>query len=167
VEKKKGGPGKFFAVLLSMAGIVIIGITVHQEFIAKRLHQVQARVIIPAGKFANADDFIRNGKIGSSRANTWNVSIRYTYAVDGKIYPGHLVTLGGNSFQSEKDARKSLEGLFWDGNITAWYDKQNPGVAFLDPRPRRSGYQAGIICFMLAFIAAMYMDKAYSWLKRQ
>jgi hypothetical protein len=167
VDKVTGGPGKLFAVLLSIAGVVIIGVTVRQEFLAKKLQPVQAKVIIPAGKSANANDFIRNGKVGISKANSWNVSIRYEYTVEGRMYQGHLASLGGNSFRTEKDARNSLKGLMGDGSVTAWYDKQNPDIAYLDPRPRRSGYQGGIICFMLAFISNIFMDKAYYLLKRK
>jgi hypothetical protein len=162
-----GGPGRLFAVLLAIAGVVIIGVTVRQEIIAIRLQSVQANVILPEGKIANANDFISNGKVGSSKANTWNVSIKYEYAVSGKNYHGYLVSLGGNSFRTEMDAQKSLEGLMGDGTILAWYDKQRPNVAFLDPKPRRSGYQGAIICLMLAAFAYLYLDKIYYWLRRK
>ncbi len=162
-----GGPGKLFAVVLLMAGVVIIVVTIHQELQATRLQPVQARVILPAGKTANANDFIRYGRVGTSKAPSWNISIRYKYVVEGNNYLGYLATLGGNSFLTEKDAQKCLEGLFGDGNVTAWYDKQSPGIAFLDPAPRRSGYRDGTICFVLAFIVNIFMDKAYYWLREK
>ncbi|WP_054698394.1 hypothetical protein [Geotalea toluenoxydans] len=87
---------------------MIIGVTVRQEIIAKRLQSVQAKVILPEGKIVNANDFISNGKVGTSKANSWNVSIKYEYVVNGKNYYGYLASLGGNSFSTEMDARKSL-----------------------------------------------------------
>lgn len=161
------GPGRFFAVLLAIAGVLIIGVTVRQEIIAKRLQSVQAKVILPEGKTANTNDFINNGKVGISKANTWNVSIKYEYAVSGKNYHGYLVSLGGNSFRTEMDAQKSLERLMGNGFIPAWYDTKRPNVAFLDPKPRRSGYKGAMICLMLAAFANMYLDKMYHWLRRK
>jgi hypothetical protein len=165
-ESQMGGPGRFFAVLLVMAGFVIFGVTMRQEIIAKRLQSVQAKVILPEGKIANATNFISNSKMGASKANTWNVLIKYEYVVNGKNYNGYLASLSGNSFTSEIDALKSIEGLMGDGTILAWYDKQHPNVAFLDPTPRRSGYKGAIICLMLAAFAYLYLDKIYYWLSR-
>lgn len=162
-----GGPGRFLAVLLAIAGVVIIGVTVRQEILAGRLHSVQAKVILPEGKTANTSDFVSNGKVGTSKANTWNVSIRYEYAVNGKNYHGYLASLGGNSFRTEMEARNSLKGLMGDGSIVAWYDKQRPNVAVLAPKPGRSGYKAATICLLLAAFANLYLDQICYWLRRK
>lgn len=144
-----------------------MGVTVRQEIIAGRLRSVQAKVILPEGKTANASDFVSNGKVGTSRANTWNVSIRYEYAVNGKNYHGYLASLDGNSFRTETEARNSLKGLMGDGNILAWYDRQRPNVAVLDPKPSHSGYKGAIICLLLAAFAYLYLDQICYRLRRK
>lgn len=59
--------------------------------------------------------------------------VRYSYSVDGQEYEGTKITYTQGQYRTESRAREDLEPYPVGGQVTVYYDPQNPKSLVLEP----------------------------------
>nr|QFG73683.1 MAG: hypothetical protein [Megaviridae environmental sample] len=88
-------------------------------------------------KYIKTTAVIDNLEIYKFSDNTYNIDIRYSYDVGGKIYTSDVYSLTSLSFYSEKDAEQNINkhytGTIIDDQdeINIYYNPQNPHESYV------------------------------------
>ena len=119
-------PGKIFGTFFAIAALLVALTIVARFQVSMRMQRVNGTLADePNGGKAISYSI---GHLGSSRANSVNVKVRYCYTVNGKDYEGATLGLNGNSYgtNSEEKVKQIITELTRSSEISVWYDPKHP-----------------------------------------
>lgn len=151
--------GKIFGSFFVVCAALILFTIVNRSLLTSRMRPIQGSLAdAPVG--GNKDISYVYGFLGSSRANTYNITVRYYYVVNRVKHQGKLVGLNGNSFVSEKVANGIIEKYIKSDKVTVWYDPKYPDFAVLEkPSVDNKLYLMLILSIVIAFLCNHFLDR--------
>jgi hypothetical protein len=163
------GPGKIFGSLFTVAAI-LVALTIVVRF------QVSTRMLRVTGELADEPGGSNKaitysiGRLGTSRANSVNVKVRYHYVVNGKTYEGTTLSLNGNSYgtHSEEKIKKLISDLTQSSVISVWYDPKRPYISvILEPQIGTNSLIWLGLLTLAAFLCFYSLDQVVLRLQRK
>jgi hypothetical protein len=151
--------GKIFGGFFVLCAVMIFVIIVNRSLLTSRMRPVQGSLAVAQGG-GHKDISYTFGFLGSSRANSYNITVRYYYVVNGTKHQGKLVSLNGNSVTSEKVANAIINKYINSDKIPVWYDPKHPDFAVLEkPSVDNKLYLMLVVSVAIAYLCIHFMDK--------
>ena len=156
-SKKTKGNAIIMIVVLLAFGLILGGVGLHRYNDGKR----------------SASWPTTKGSITQSRPQPvttennrkeFRLSVSYSYKVDGKPYTGQRVTSSDQYEKTRGAAESALKKYPVGGEVTVYYDPDNPASAVLETGIQRNVYillLAGACCCVLAVLVAVSALKKF------
>jgi hypothetical protein len=152
------GPGNIFALFFAVGALAMCFSIWSNYRLAGRIRPVTG---------ALQDISYQSGRVGTSKASTYNITVHFTYQVHGTEYQGKLVSLRGNFYSSERDAERIVQELSGGKEVAVWYDPNHPSMAVLK-KPEVEGRAWIILVVLLSagFFCSKFLDILIFGLRR-
>lgn len=158
--------GKIIGLFFVLCVILLCYTIVTQFQLSLRMLPVEGELATVTGS-TQRDISYTHGTHGVSGANSYNITVHYSYVVNGITYQGKILTLKGNYFASEKVAEIYINKYINSDKVTVWYDPKNPRFAVLEkPAVDTSLWIIIPVLLVLAFLSFRYLDVLFLKLQR-
>jgi hypothetical protein len=158
--------GNIFGSFFVVCAVLISFTIVNRTLLTSRMRPVQGILAVAPGE-GHKDISYVYGMFGTSRANSYNITLRYYYVVNRVEHQGKLIGLNGNSFASEKVADGIIEKYINSDKVTVWYDPKNPDFAVLEkPSVDNRLWRMLFLSLAVAYLCNRFLERVILKMQR-